>query len=61
MKVCDCFLGQGVDCIVSGCPEFNAVFHSADWKGIIFVANFQVLTDKIIYESGAKDRLSNIF
>lgn len=59
-KVCDWFLEQGVDCIVSGCTDINAVFHPTSWKGITYVDSLQLLADKIIYETGVKDKLNKI-
>lgn len=48
-KVCDSLVEQGVDCIVGGCTDINAVFCPKDWKGAKYVDSLKVLTN-IIYE-----------
>lgn len=47
-KVCDYFLEQGVDCIVGGCTDINAVFFPSEWKGITYIDSLFVLS-KVIY------------
>ena len=46
-KVCDCFVEQGVDCIVGGCTDINAVFCPKAWKGISYVDSLSVLASVI--------------
>lgn len=48
-KVCNHFLEQGVDCIIGGCTDINAVFFPAEWKGFTYIDSLFVLS-KVIYE-----------
>jgi len=52
-KVCDLFIGQGVDCIVGGCTDISAVFSPKEWKGIVYIDSLKVLANKI-YERSKK-------
>lgn len=47
-KVCDCFVEQGVDCIVGGCTDINAVFCPNNWKNASYVDSLTVLADRIV-------------
>lgn len=47
-KVCDWLMAQGVDCIVAGCTDINAVFFPKEWKGVKYVDSLSVLADNII-------------
>lgn len=47
-KVCNRFLEQGVDCIVGGCTDINAVFFPTEWKGVTYIDSLFVLS-KVIY------------
>ena len=47
-KVCDHLVAQGVDCIVGGCTDINAVFCPNDWKGIKYVDSLTVLANEIV-------------
>lgn len=46
-EVCDSLVEQGVDCIVGGCTDINAVFWPKKWKGIPYVDSLNVLATKI--------------
>lgn len=46
-KVCDSLVAQGVDCIVGGCTDINAVFCPNEWKGIIYIDSLTVLANTI--------------
>lgn len=50
-KVCDNLLDNGVDCIVGGCTDINAVFSPSNWKGIPYIDSLEVLANAIIRES----------
>lgn len=47
-KVCDSLLGKGVDCIVGGCTDINAVFCPSNWKGTLYVDSLTVLANRIV-------------
>lgn len=47
-KVCDWLLAQGVDCIIAGCTDINAVFFQNEWKGAMYIDSLYVLA-KTIY------------
>lgn len=47
-KVCNSLLEQGVDCIVGGCTDINAVFFPTEWKGVAYIDSLFVLS-KVIY------------
>lgn len=47
-KVCDHLVEQGVDCIVGGCTDINAVFCPKDYKGINYVDSLTVLASEIV-------------
>lgn len=47
-KVCDSLVEQGVDCIVGGCTDINAVFWPKEWKGTTYVDSLNVLATKIV-------------
>lgn len=46
-KVCDGLVEQGVDCIVGGCTDINAVFWPKEWKDVKYVDSLNVLATKI--------------
>lgn len=46
-KVCDWLLEQGVDCIVAGCTDINAVFFKNEWKGATYIDSLNVLAKNI--------------
>lgn len=47
-KVCDSLVEQGVDCIVGGCTDINAVFWPNEWKGVTYVDSLNVLAKSIL-------------
>jgi aspartate/glutamate racemase len=47
-KVCDYLLAQGVDCIVGGCTDINAVFCPNEWKSVRYVDSLSVLAYTIM-------------
>lgn len=47
-KVCDHLIVLGVDCIVGGCTDINAVFCPKEWKGVNYVDSLNVLANAII-------------
>ena len=47
-KVCDHLVEQGVDCIVGGCTDINAVFCPKEWEGVNYVDSLNVLASAII-------------
>lgn len=47
-KVCDSLVEQGVDCIVGGCTDINAVFWPNEWKGLTYVDSLNVLAKSIL-------------
>lgn len=49
-KVCDHLVEQGVDCIVGGCTDINAVFCPEEWKDVKYVDSLTVLAIKIVEE-----------
>lgn len=46
-RVCDSLVAQGVDCIVGGCTDINAVFCPIEWKGIKYIDSLTVLANTI--------------
>lgn len=46
-KVCDSLMGQGVDCIVGGCTDINAVFCPELWGKVKYVDSLRVLANTI--------------
>jgi len=49
-KVCDHLVEQGVDCIVGGCTDINAVFCPKEWKGVKYVDSLTFLAKRIVEE-----------
>lgn len=47
-KVCDHLVEHGVDCIVGGCTDINAVFCPKEYKGICYVDSLTVLASEIV-------------
>lgn len=47
-KVCDSLVGQGVDCIVGGCTDINAVFCPDSWGEVKYVDSLSILAWKIV-------------
>ena len=45
--VCDNFVKQGMDCIVGGCTDINAVFCPNEWHKVSYVDSLQVLANTI--------------
>lgn len=50
-KVCDSLVKQGVDCIVGGCTDINAVFCPDSLGEVIYVDSLNVLANRIIVDS----------
>lgn len=50
-KVCSSLLTQGVDCIVGGCTDINAVFSPNYWDRVDYVDSLAVLANTIIRRS----------
>lgn len=50
-QVCNWFIKEGVDCIVGGCTDINAVFRPSTWKGIPYIDSLQVLADAILRDT----------
>lgn len=50
-KVCDSLVEQGVDCIVGGCTDINAVYCPDSWREIEYVDSLNVLVDGIVARS----------
>lgn len=46
--VCDHLVEHGVDCIVGGCTDINAVFCPKEYKGICYVDSLTVLASEIV-------------
>lgn len=46
-KVCDHLVEQGVDCIVGGCTDINAVFCPKKWQGMSYIDSLLVLSNSI--------------
>lgn len=47
-KVCDHLVEQGVDCIVGGCTDINAVFCPKEWRNLPYIDSLQVLAKSIL-------------
>ena len=47
-KVCNYLVEQGVDCIVGGCTDINAVFCPKEWKGVNYVDSLTVLANCLL-------------
>lgn len=47
-KVCDHLVEQGVDCIVGGCTDINAVFCPNVWLNVPYIDSLQVLAKSIL-------------
>jgi len=47
-KVCESLSDQGVDCIVGGCTDINAVFCPDSWGKAEYVDSLKVLANSII-------------
>ena len=51
-KVCDNLVEQGVDCVVGGCTDINAVFCPDNWKGVKYIDSLTVLAEIIAGKEG---------
>ena len=47
-KVCENLLELGVDCIVGGCTDINAVFCPDSWRNVDYVDSLNVLASAIV-------------
>lgn len=54
-KVCNHLIEQGVDCIVGGCTDINAVFCPNSWKDVVYIDSLNVLANVIYNKYGFKE------